>query len=108
MTKSQKLKEKSKQRFDMKQLQQQVEQQAAQLKQAEREKAYMEEQRRLAEQYSILKDSDKDKYTFRINGEEKQEKSFIHPDLVKLMEEEDKQKQVKTAQKKTKKKKSKK
>lgn len=108
MTKSQKLKEKSKQRFDMKQLQQQVEQQAAQLKQAEREKAYMEEQRRLAEQYSILKDSDKDKYTFRINGEEKQEKSFIHPDLVKLMEEEDKQKQVKAAQKKTKKKKSKK
>jgi len=55
-----------------------------------------------------LKDSDKDKYTFRINGEEKQEKSFIHPDLVKLMEEEDKQKQVKAAQKKTKKKKSKK
>jgi len=43
-----------------------------------------------------------------LNGEEAQEKSFIHPDLAKMLDEEDKAKAASSGEKKNKKKKNKK
>jgi len=106
MNKTQKLKENAKKRMEIKQLQQQVEHQAQLLQQQEREKIYNENQRKLAEQYSLMKDTDKDKLIFRINGEEQQEKSFINPVVAKMIEDEDKERIAKqnNSQKKKKKK----
>jgi len=48
------------------------------------------------------------KMVFKLDGEEKQERSFIHPDLLKEMEEEDNKKKTPTDKSKNKKKKTKK
>ena len=45
---------------------------------------------------------------FTLDGEENQGKSFIHPDIEKMLEEEDAEKAAKEESKKTKKKKKKK
>ena len=60
-------------------------------------------QRQLAAKYSLQQGSGQDKYVFRLEGEEVQEKSFIHPDLLKEMDEEDKKNSQLASQKKKKK-----
>jgi len=51
------------------------------------------EQQRLKALYSLDEKADTNELVFRLDGEDKQEKSFIHPDLLKEMEEDDKKKQ---------------
>ena len=66
-----------------------------------------EEQERLMAKYS-LEQKEGGKMVFKLDGEEKQERSFIHPDLLKEMEEEDNKKKTPTDKSKNKKKKTKK
>jgi hypothetical protein len=67
------------------------------------------EQNRLRQQYSLEQKENPDNLVFKIEGEEDQEKSFIHPDIVKeLLEEEDKEKASAAAAKEGSKKKKKK
>lgn len=53
----------------------------------------VEEQQRLRAAYSLDAKSETNELVFRLDGEEKQEKSFIHPDLLKEMDADDKKKQ---------------
>jgi hypothetical protein len=99
MVKKEKLKENAKRRVEIKRLQQEAER----LKQEEELKARIEMQRQLAAKYSLQQGSGQDKYVFRLEGEEVQEKSFIHPDLLKEMDEEDKKNSQLASQKKKKK-----
>jgi len=55
----------------------------------------LEEQQNLMAKFSLeAKDNDNKNLVFKLDGEENQEKSFIHPDLLKEIEEEDKKKQI--------------
>jgi hypothetical protein len=47
----------------------------------------VEEQQKLAANYSLNPTEITNEFVFRLEGEEKQEKSFIHPDLIKEMQE---------------------
>lgn len=94
MAKKEKLKENALRRVEMKRLQQHAEQ----LKREEQVKAQIEMQRQLAAKFSLQQGGGQDKFVFRLDGEDAQEKSFIHPDLLKEMELEDKQKLAKTSQ----------
>jgi hypothetical protein len=47
----------------------------------------VEEQRKLNAAYSLDTNAETNQIVFRLEGEEKQERSFIHPDLLKEMEE---------------------
>jgi hypothetical protein len=53
----------------------------------------VEEQQKLRAAYSLDAKNETNELVFRLAGEEKQEKSFIHPDLLKEMEADDKKKQ---------------
>ena len=66
-----------------------------------------EEQERLIAKYS-LEQKEGGKMVFKLDGESSQERSFIHPDLLKEMEEEDTKKKIATDKPKQKKKKVKK
>jgi len=92
--KKDKLKENALKRVELKRLQQQAEQ----LKREEQIKAQVEAQKQLAAKYSLEQTGGQDKLVFRLDGEDAQEKSFIHPDLLKEMELEDKQKKAKKSQ----------
>lgn len=94
MAKKEKLKENALKRVELKRLQQQAEQ----LKREEQIKAQIETQRQLAAKYSLQQGGGQDKLVFRLDGEDAQEKSFIHPDLLKEMELEDKLKKAKNSQ----------
>ena len=94
MAKKEKLKENALRRLEAKRLQQHAEQ----LKREEQVKAQIETQRQLAAKYSLQQGGGQDKFVFRLDGEDAQEKSFIHPDLLKEMELEDKQKLEKKSQ----------
>lgn len=94
MTKKEKLKENALKRVELKRIQQQ----AAQLKREEQINAQIETQRQLAAKYSLQQGGGQDKLVFRLDGEDAQEKSFIHPDLLKEMELEDNQKKTKKSQ----------
>lgn len=63
-------------------------------KQAEFEKMMQRKREQLAlqQQYSLTQTADPNRLVFKINGEEEQEKSFIHPELEKMLDEEDKAK----------------
>ena len=63
------------------------------------------EQLALQQQYSVTATADPNHLVFKLNGEEAQEKSFIHPDLAKMLDEEDKAKAASSGEKKKKKKK---
>jgi hypothetical protein len=93
MEKKEKLKENAKRRVEIKRLQEHAEQ----LRREEQQRAHAEMQRQLAAKYSLQQGASQDTYTFRLEGEAAQEKSFIHPDLLKEMEEEDKQKALKNS-----------
>jgi hypothetical protein len=62
------------------------------------------EQLALQQQYSVTATADPNHLVFKLNGEEAQEKSFIHPDLAKMLDEEDKAKATSSGEKKKKKK----
>jgi hypothetical protein len=47
----------------------------------------VEEQQKLAANFSINSTNLTNEFVFRLDGEEKQEKSFIHPDILKEMEQ---------------------
>jgi hypothetical protein len=47
----------------------------------------VEEQQKLAANYSLNPTEVTNEFVFRLEGEDKQEKSFIHPDLIKEMQE---------------------
>jgi hypothetical protein len=49
----------------------------------------VEEQQKLAANFSLNPTDAKNEFVFRLEGEEKQEKSFIHPDLIKEMQEQE-------------------
>lgn len=66
------------------------------------------EQLALQQQYSVTATADPNHLVFKLNGEEAQEKSFIHPDLAKMLDEEDKAKAASSGEKKKKKNKNKK
>lgn len=74
-------------------------------KQAEFEKMMQRKREQLAlqQQFSLTQTTDPNHLVFKINGEEEQEKSFIHPDLVKMMDEDDNAKLAAESAKKTKK-----
>ena len=52
----------------------------------------VEERQKLRSAYSLDTNTETNQIVFRLEREEKQERSFIHPDLLKEMEEEDKKK----------------
>lgn len=49
----------------------------------------VEEQQKLAANYSLNPTEATNEFVFRLEGEDKQEKSFIHPDLIKEMQEQE-------------------
>jgi len=88
MAKKEKLKENAKRRVELKRLQEHAEM----LRREEQQRSYAEMQQQLAAKYSLQQGNEKDKFVFRLDGEDAQEKSFIHPDLLREMEEDDKKK----------------
>ena len=88
MAKKEKLKDNAKRRVEVKRLQEHAEM----LKREEQQRSYAEMQQQLAAKYSLQQGTEQDKYVFRLEGEGAQEKSFIHPDLLREMEEDDKKK----------------
>jgi hypothetical protein len=62
------------------------------------------EQLALQQKYSVTSTGDPNHLVFKLNDEEAQEKSFIHPDLAKMLDEEDKAKAASSGEKKKKKK----
>jgi len=80
-------------------------------KEEEKQKLFerIREQNRLKQQYSLEQTNNPDNYVFKIDGEDIQEKSFIHPDILKeIKEEEEKEMKGGNAADSTKKKKKKK
>jgi len=49
----------------------------------------VEEQQKIASNYSLNPTDATNEFVFRLEGEDKQEKSFIHPDLIKEMQEQE-------------------
>lgn len=86
MAKKEKMKENAKRRVELKRLQEHAEM----LRREEQQRSYAEMQQQLAAKYSLQQGIEKDKFVFRLDGEDAQEKSFIHPDLLREMEEDDK------------------
>lgn len=67
------------------------------------------EQNRLKAQYNLTKKENENEFVFKINGEDVQEKSFIHPELLEeIKKEEEQEKKDKETNNKKKKKKKKK
>ena len=68
------------------------------------------EQNRLKREFQLQQKENPDNFSFTINGEDIQEKSFVHPDLIAMMKEEEeaeKQDNDQSTKKKKKKKKKK-
>ena len=95
MTKMSATKEKVRQNAERKK-QQQAEQQAEQLRQY---KERVAQQEQLKAKYSLSSAGGENHFVFKLDSEEAQEKSFIHPDLLKEIEKEEQA----ASQKKTKK-----
>ena len=56
-------------------------------------KQRIREQNELKMKYSVTETNDPNHLVYKVEGEESQPKSFIHPDIEKLMEEEDREKE---------------
>ena len=67
----------------------------------------VKEQNRLKAQYNLSQNADSNEFVFKINGEDVQEKSFVHPDLLAEIEKEEKQEKDTVSKNKKKKKKKK-
>lgn len=78
----------------------------------ENAKQRIREQNEMKMKYSVTETNDPNHLVYKVEGEESQPKSFIHPDIEKLLEEEDREKEQRAADalknKKKKKKKTKK
>ena len=81
MTKMQSTKEKMKSRMEQKKQQQSEELE----KRKEEIRKRVEEQKQLMAKYSLESTDKPNNFVFRLDGEESQEKSFIHPDLLNEM-----------------------
>jgi len=81
MTKMQSTKEKMKSRMEQKKQQQSEELE----KRKEEIRKRVEEQKKLMAKYSLESTDKPNNFVFRLDGEETQEKSFIHPDLLNEM-----------------------
>jgi hypothetical protein len=68
----------------------------------------VKEQNRLKAQYNLSQNADGNEFVFKINGEDVQEKSFVHPDLLAEIEKEEKQEKDTVSKNNNKKKKKKK
>ena len=86
-------------------------QQMAKEKAAEREAHFerIRQQNKMKAKFQLEQTNNPDKFVFKLDGEDVQEKSFVHPDLIDLMKEEEaNEKEAKTAVNTDKKKKKKK
>ena len=86
-------------------------QQMAKEKAAEREAHFerIRQQNKMKAKFQLEQTNNPDKFVFKLDGEDVQEKSFVHPDLIDLMKEEEANEKVaKTAVNTDKKKKKKK
>lgn len=70
-------------------LQRKMKEQADFEKRKEEIRKRVEEQQKLAANYSLNPTQATNEFVFRLEGEDKQEKSFIHPDLIKEMQEQE-------------------
>jgi hypothetical protein len=105
LTKMEETREKMKSRAVQRKLREQLELE----KKKEEIRKRIEEQQNISANYSLNPTNATNEFVFRLEGEEKQEKSFIHPDILKEIEIEEKQgNQVKNSENKKKKKKNKK
>jgi hypothetical protein len=68
-------------------LQRKMKEQADFEKKKEEIRKRVEEQQKIAANYSLNPTNITNEFVFRLEGEDKQEKSFIHPDLIKEMQE---------------------
>lgn len=85
ITKMEETREKMKSRV----LQKKMKEQADFEKRKEEIRKRVEEQQKLASNFSLNPTDATNEFVFRLEGEDKQEKSFIHPDLIKEMQEKD-------------------
>jgi len=83
LTKIEETREKMKSRALQRKLKEQVDFE----KKKEEIRKRVEEQQKLAASYSLNPSNETNEFVFRLEGEEKQEKSFIHPDILKEMDE---------------------
>jgi hypothetical protein len=104
MTKQASMREKMKAKVEQKK-QKNLDELNAQIEEA---KKRLEEQKKLSAAYSLQNTNVPNNFVFRLDGEDTQEKSFVHPDLLKEFEEQDKKSSEKTTQNKKKKNKNKK
>lgn len=103
MTNKQTMAEKAKKHVELKRQKQLLEQQRQDAIKAQQ----LKDQEELMKKYNIETNGNNGEFVYRIDGVERQEKSFIHPDLLKEMEEEDQQEQKTSKNKKKKSKKKK-
>jgi hypothetical protein len=85
LTKMEETREKMKSRA----LQKKMKEQADFEKKKEEIRKRVEEQQKIASNFSLNQTNATNEFVFRLEGEDKQEKSFIHPDLIKEMQEKD-------------------
>jgi hypothetical protein len=83
MTKMEETREKMKSRAIQRKLKEQIDFE----KKKEEIRKRVEEQQKLAGNFSLNPINESNEFVFRLEGEEKQEKSFIHPDILKEMEQ---------------------
>lgn len=74
----------------------------------ENAKQRIREHNEMKMKYSVTETNDPNHLVYTVDGEESQPKSFIHPDIEKIMEEEDREKEKRAEASKSKKKKKKK
>jgi len=79
-------------------------------KEEEKQKVFerIREQNRLKQQFSLEQGMGEDNYVYKVDGEDSQEKSFVHPDILKEMQEQDANDKIPNSENKKKKKKKKK
>ena len=77
-------------------------------KEVEQMKQRIKDQIALQKQYSLTETDNPNHLVFKLDGEDKQERSFTHPDLIKMMDDDDINKEKNVENKKKKKKKKKK
>ena len=79
--------EETREKMKSRALQRKLKEQADFEKKKEEIRKRVEEQQKLAASFSLNPTNESNEFVFRLEGEEKQEKSFIHPDILKEMEQ---------------------
>jgi hypothetical protein len=99
MTSKKTMAEKAKKHVELKRQKQLLEQQ----RQQEMKEQQLKQQEEIMKKYNVETNGNSGEFVYRIDGVERQEKSFIHPDLLKEMEEEEKTTAKKSSKNKKKK-----